>query len=157
MKMLAWALMALVVFLAGTAVYVRWAPSDPSAWNADPLTVAAPSKANHFLMHPDGGDSAGEIYEVTPEALLAAFDKIARAAPRTIVLAGTTATGQITYITRSALWGFPDYTTVRAVPDENGARLAIFARSRFGKSDLGVNRARIEDWLSKLDLKGAKG
>lgn len=157
MKMLAWALAALVVLLVGSAAYVRWAPSDSLAWNADPLTVATPSRDNHFLMRPDGGDAAGEIYEAMPEPLLAAFDKIARAAPRTIVLAGTTAAGQITYVTRSALWGFPDYTTVRAVPDGHGARLAIFARSRFGRSDLGVNRARIEDWLSKLDLKGATG
>jgi uncharacterized protein (DUF1499 family) len=26
----------------------------------------------------------------------------------------------------------------------------IFARSRFGDSDLGVNRARVEDWSAKL-------
>jgi uncharacterized protein (DUF1499 family) len=28
--------------------------------------------------------------------------------------------------------------------------MLIFARSRFGDSDLGVNRARVEDWIARL-------
>ena len=58
--------------------------------------------------------------------------------------------GRITYITRSAAFGFPDYTTVEAVTAEDGTRLAIYARLRFGQSDMGVNQARVEEWLSAL-------
>ncbi len=138
--------------IAAFVLYVRLASNDPAVWDVDPLTVAKPTKSNHFLLRSDGGDTAGKVYETTPQDLLAAFDAVALAAPRTTILAGSVSSGQITYVTRSALWGFPDFTTVKAVQDGHGARLVIFARSRFGESDLGVNRTRTQDWLSKLRL-----
>ena len=52
----------------------------------------------------------------------------------------------MTYITRSLLWGFPDYTTAQTTPQ--GTRL--YARQRFGSNDWGVNAARLRDWLAKL-------
>ena len=46
----------------------------------------------------------------------------------------------ITYVTRSALWGFPDYTTAIAQPDDRGGTyLILHGRARYGASDLGVN------------------
>ena len=74
------------------------------------------------------------------------LDALVRDTPRTQVLAGSLAQGMLTYVTRSAFFGFPDYTTVR----QRGAHLEIYARLRFGRSDLGVNRARVEQWLSAL-------
>jgi hypothetical protein len=47
-------------------------------------------------------------------AALARLDEIALATPRTTRLAGSPDEGRITWITRSALWGFPDYTTAQA-------------------------------------------
>jgi len=58
--------------------------------------------------------------------------------------------GRITYVTRSRLWGFPDYTTVQVIPGAAGATLALHARARFGQSDVGVNRARVERWRDAL-------
>jgi uncharacterized protein (DUF302 family) len=72
-------------------------------------------------------------------ALITAFDAVAVAAPRTTVLAGSVVFGQFTYVTRPTLLGFPDFTTVRAEWDGRGARLVIFARSRFRVSDFGAN------------------
>ncbi|MEE2946157.1 MAG: DUF1499 domain-containing protein [Pseudomonadota bacterium] len=69
--------------------------------------------------------------------------------PRTIVLAGSPDEGRTTYVTRSAFWGFPDYTTVVAKKNQSH----IHARLRFGKSDLGVNSARVERWLSHLNTR----
>ena len=41
--------------------------------------------------------------------------------------------------------------TVAAVTDgAEGPLLVINARSRFGEGDMGVNRARVEDWLARL-------
>ncbi|MEM9843514.1 MAG: DUF1499 domain-containing protein, partial [Pseudomonadota bacterium] len=84
--------------------------------------------------------------EATPETL-AALDEIARATPRTTILAGSVEDGIVTYVTRSALMGFPDYTTVSL---SDGA-LTLYARLRFGQSDLGVNAARLEAWLRALE------
>jgi uncharacterized protein (DUF1499 family) len=61
-------------------------------------------------------------------------------------LAGSVEEGRMTWVARSALWGFPDYITAEAGPKG----LAVWSRLRFGRSDLGVNRARLEDWLARL-------
>ncbi|HHB81701.1 MAG TPA: DUF1499 domain-containing protein, partial [Aliiroseovarius sp.] len=53
----------------------------------------------------------------------------------------------MTFVTRSRLWGFPDYTTI-AYAD---GRITIFARLRFGRSDLGVNAARVGAWRELLE------
>ncbi|WP_243614316.1 DUF1499 domain-containing protein [Shimia aestuarii] len=52
----------------------------------------------------------------------------------------------ITYITRSRMIGFPDYTTVL----QAGEELLIHARSRFGRRDFGVNAVRVERWIDAL-------
>ena len=55
----------------------------------------------------------------------------------------------LTYITRSAAIGFPDYTTAR----QDGDQLVIWARQRFGRSDFGVNRRRVDGWLDALQAR----
>jgi hypothetical protein len=130
-----WLGLVLVAIVAGMA-YVRLAPSDPARWHAMPENLAP-------------GDLAGGAVRVVPGDL-AALDAIIRATPRSRVLAGDVAQGMITYVTRSRVFGFPDYTTVR----QAGERLEIYGRLRFGKSDLGVNAARIDGWLQRLGQAG---
>lgn len=129
-------LAALVIF----AAFVRLAPSDPALWHVAPVAqgaegsvVAEPGAASLRL----AGDGA---------ALLARLDDIALATPRTTRLAGSVAEGRITWITRSAVWGFPDYTTAEAGPEG----LVVQARLRFGRDDMGVNAARLQDWQASL-------
>ncbi len=145
--------LALLVALAavGVLAWIRLAPSDPARWHVDPLAVATPVVEGHALLRPEGGDAAAPVYALPPEDLLAAFDRVARAEPRVQVLAGSVASGRITYVVRSRLMGFPDYLTVGALPAQGGgATLAIFSRQRFGRKDMGVNRARVEAWLAAL-------
>src|SRR5215831_6552444 len=55
------------------------------------------------------------------------------------------------YIQRSAVFRFPDVITVELIalaPDRSS--LAIYSRSRYGRSDFGVNRRRVLRWLSRL-------
>jgi uncharacterized protein (DUF1499 family) len=94
------------------------------------------------------------VYAVPPTALIAAFDRMALAQPRTERLAGTAdGSGYVTYVQRTPLVAYPDYVSVRAVSVGDGqSALVILSRSRFGKSDLGVNRARITQWLEALDV-----
>jgi len=55
------------------------------------------------------------------------------------------------YVQRSALMGFPDTIVVRYLGQVEGhSTLAMYSRSQLGRSDLGVNRARLERWLEKL-------
>lgn len=54
-------------------------------------------------------------------------------------------------IQRSAIFRFPDIMDVCFLPlPEGGSTLAIYARARYGRSDFGVNRNRIERWLARL-------
>ena len=91
-------------------------------------------------------------YAATPEALMQAADAAFRAMPRTMLLAGDVAAGHATYVQRSATMAFPDYISVRAVAAEGGATLAIWSRSRYGHSDLGVNAKRLDAWIAAIDL-----
>ncbi|TDE35089.1 DUF1499 domain-containing protein [Antarcticimicrobium sediminis] len=126
-------LVVVVVLVVAGLAFIRLAPSDPERWHR-PLKVSADKtfKSGVTRRLPAG-----------PEAL-ARFDAIVRATPRTRVLAGSVGEGLITYVTRSRGMGFPDYTTVQQAGDV----LEIYARSRFGRSDLGVNKARVEGWLA---------
>ena len=135
--------------LVATAARIRLAPTDRSRWHVDPL-AAEPPEGNGWLVR-DGADAQSPRFDAARGDLLARLDAIAMAEPRTRRLAGSVAEGRITYETRSRLWHFPDYTTVTVVEDDGRAVPILLARARFGKGDLGVNRARIERWLRKLD------
>lgn len=140
--------MGLTLFLAALvmlAMYIRLAPSPPDRWHITldprPAPLGAPSAQVVAL---EGGayvDLAGGAKELTR------LDQIALASPRTQRLAGDALRGHVTYITRSRLWGFPDYTTVQL-----GAKgITIYARLRFGRGDMGVNAARLASWQAALN------
>ena len=115
------------------ALYVRFAPSDAGRFH---VSGAVQSDA----------DLEGGVKRILPGVTLAELDQIAQQTPRTKVLAGSVDDGRITYVTRSRLIGFPDYTTVEA----KDGMVTVFARLRFGRSDLGVNRRRVEGWIKAL-------
>ena len=135
---------ALVLAIVGFWAYVRFAPSDPAQWNTDPTTAQSwPQDSWNEVVTLTGGAA---LRLPAADGLLARLDAVAMATPHTTRLAGSVAEGRITWVTRSALWGFPDYTTAQVGPDG----VYIYARLRFGQSDLGVNAARLRDWQSKL-------
>jgi len=131
-----WIAYAVLVLVLAALAYIRLAPSDVARWHVLPDRIS-----NQTL-------EGGAMRRVAGD--LTALDAIIRAAPRTSVLAGSVAQGMITYVTRSRVFGFPDYTTVRQVEDG----LEIYGRLRFGASDLGVNAARIDGWLEALRQAG---
>lgn len=142
------ALAIIVLAVLGLAAWVRLAPSDPGRWHVDPV-AAQPPGAGGWKAGPAPADAEGPVFAAAPEEVLTALDAVADETPRTRRLAGSPEEGRITYVTRSRLWGFPDYTTVAAAQVEGGTQLTVLARLRFGGSDLGVNRARVEDWIAQ--------
>ena len=119
--------------------WVRLAPSDPAAWHRMPDDVQAADLANGAI----------RIIKAGAEDL-ARLDAIVRGTERTRVLAGSPGEGMITYITRSAAFGFPDYTTIRL----RDGQIELFGRARYGVSDLRVNATRIDGWLEALAQRG---
>jgi len=130
--MLLWSVLAVVIAAAG---YVRLAPNDPARWHVPPEV----SENNDFRA------GVKRLTNTGPDGL-ARLDKVALLTPRTGVLAGSVGAGMVTYITRSQVFGFPDYTTAQ----QDGDQLKIYARLRFGRSDTGVNRTRVEGWIREL-------
>lgn len=141
-----------VVAAMGLAAYIRLAPSEPRQWHQSPVTATdgASGPCKDAVLAVEGGARAACRLPGTPESVLTRLDQTAMTAPRTTRLAGTPKTGRITWITRSALMGYPDYTTAEATQTPTGTRLDVYARQRFGASDFGVNAARLTGWLSDL-------
>ena len=130
-----------LILVAGLLAYIRLAPSEPGRWHVD-LTAGELPRAHVFCLRPDSDPDMGD-----PKALLARLDAIALATPRTVRLAGSVEEGRITWITRSSLMGYPDYTTAQVM---DGPGLCVAGRQRFGSEDLGVNAARISGWIQEL-------
>ncbi len=74
--------------------------------------------------------------------------------PRTELVAADDALGQLVFVQRSAVLGFPDTIRVQAVETAAGASVILYSRSTYGYWDLGVNRARVERWLKLLTAEG---
>lgn len=125
----------LVLAVVGLGLWVRLAPSDPVRWH-QPVRGEGNKDFKGGVLRVIAGDAA----------VMARLEGLILATARTRVLAGSVNEGRVTYVTRSALWGFPDYTTVELREGE----IAIFGRLRFGRSDLGVNKARVDGWLQAL-------
>jgi len=113
-------------------------------------------KPNQYLVCPADfcradPHAAGPVYEVTAEQLRARWREIAATLPRLEFLAEYEDGWQIDYVQRSARFRFPDIITVRFISlPPSRSTLAIYSRSIYGDSDLGVNRARTDAWLALL-------
>jgi hypothetical protein len=133
------ALAALLILGAGAMV--RLLPSDPADWHVDLAMPSFQPRAHSTYLCLEPG---GRYTPAGPAAAtLTALDKAALESARTHRLAETE--GRITWVTRSLIWGFPDYTTAQVMGD--GETLCLYARQRFGPRDWGVNRARVQGWL----------
>lgn len=134
-------LLAILLCIATVLAYIRLAPSDAEVWHIPldprPALLGAPSPDAVVPLR-------NGAYTDLPSGLFEQLKSIAAATPRTTVLVQEA--GRITWITRSSLMGFPDYTTAQITPHG----LTVFARQRFGLGDRGVNAARLTLWRKLL-------
>lgn len=142
--MLKWVVVVAALLLIAALIVPRAVSDDPAVWHADPRAVTPSDRPNSYLV----ADYDAVTLPAPPGEVLARFDRIAMAEQRTEKLVQDD--GRVTYVQRSAVFGFPDYISVNVAPVEDGSSVTIFSRSRFGHSDLGVNKARVERWLDKL-------
>ena len=117
---------------------------------------------NQYLIAPDGAtprakpDAASPVFGVAPERLRDAFLAVIAEAPRTKLLEQSTDGLRLSLVQRSAILRFPDYIDVSILPaGGDSSTIAIYSRSRFGYSDLGVNQRRVEEWMATLQRKAA--
>ena len=144
-----------VVVVMVAAVTVRRIEHEVGVWHVDPLTAPKPPTPNSYRVAPADAatekDAVAPVYSMPVSDLAAAFDRVARASARVDVVGGSPADRFVTYVQTSALFGFPDYISVRFIElDGDRSTFAVFSRSRLGRGDLGVNRKRVESWLAQL-------
>ena len=136
----------------------------------DVTHIERPDRPNTALAAPAGfhpvPDVETRVYDVSVSRLYDAIRAVAHDEPRTFPAAEFPDRHQADYVVRSAVFNFPDLVTVVALdpaaqsvaggrsPEQaetGSSSLIIWSRSVYGRSDLGVNRARILTWLKALD------
>lgn len=91
------------------------------------------------------------VFDTPAAALRDAWTKVVAAQPRTKLLESDAEHLADEYVQRSAIFRYPDFVSVRFVDlAEGGSTVAIYSRSKYGYSDLGVNKKRIDEWLDQL-------
>ena len=96
-------------------------------------------------------DLVSPLFAVDADGLRTAMAKVIASEPRITLVHSDGPTLTERYVQRSVLLGFPDTVVVRYIGQSQGrSTLAMYSRSQLGRSDLGVNKARLERWLAKL-------
>lgn len=136
-------LLAIVVGTFAALFIFRMAPTNEADWHSSTgvETLRDRTYATGFI--------AVRPITASSDQVLDELERVILATPRTKKITGE-AGGMATYLTRSLVFGFPDYTTVEIREIEGKAVLIVHGRARFGGSDLGVNKARIAAWLAEI-------
>lgn len=137
MKILILVIGFLVLMGIGLALYARLTPL-PSARFSSVTGPIAPGK--HMLG--GGVKYVLPLADLPPNAMVK-LSQIIKETPRTVP--HDALKGQA-FVTRSKFFGFPDITLMW----EQDGHLHLFAHLVIGKSDLGVNAARVDGWLKQL-------
>lgn len=146
-----WILFSVVVVLfAGSLAYVRSLSHDVGQWHVDPQAAPDPSTPNWYRVTPDGENPA-PVFQASVDELSSAFDRVVAAQNFIELLKDDRPEGPVTWVQRSALFGFPDYISASFLPAGDGSTVAIFSRARVGQSDLGVNEKRVNAWLAAVE------
>lgn len=129
------------------------------AFPLDFRNLVRPGLPVDYLMLPPRFECAAEpnaespVFSASPDALRQAWLELMAAAPRTVQLNGGPEGLQLQFVQRSAVFRFPDFIWVEFLPAGDGAALAVYSRARFGVTDFGVNRKRIEAWVKRLEAR----
>ncbi len=120
-------------------------------------TLVRARSPNTFLLAPEGlcrnakPDVQSAHYGVPAAQLRHAFLAVALAKPRVSHTLKDDVALYDNLVQRSALFRFPDLIAVRFIDLGKGkSTLAVYSRSVYGRSDLGVNRARIMAWVREV-------
>ena len=143
-------LVILVVILCIISVlaYIRFAPNNPKKWHVNPSSAETTGKPNEFRL---ANDSA-LIYDISALELSKLVGEFIESQEHGKILAQSTDKTHTTYIQRSKLIGYPDYISVEiTAKGNNQSKIEILSRSRFGYSDLGVNKKRINNLIAAID------
>jgi uncharacterized protein (DUF1499 family) len=112
--------------------------------------IERPATPNTALAAPAGFTPAPDIvteFHGDPARIYAALRAVALAQPRVFLQAEYAGRRQIHFVARTEWANFPDLIAAEVT---DGGGVVLWSRSVYGRSDFGVNRARLAAWLTGL-------
>ena len=146
----------LAVLLIGVAL-VRLRPLQQATYHVEDIQPLVSKDVSGQFSVGLGGDIPAPILNAPIHVAAARIQAIILRTPNTKLFSGnltpesaSDVRRSATYVTRSALWGFPDVTSVQLDQTAEGVSVSIHGRLVYGKADFGVNQTRIRAWLEQL-------
>ncbi len=152
---------AFVVLAASIATAAMTAEAEtPFEANlTDFSRLTLPASPNRWLIAPSAftpatPDETAPTFDVPAERLAEAWTVVVQSQPRTRITAVSADGLQIESQQKTAVFGFVDRISFRAVPlTPTRSTLCAYSRAETGYWDLGVNRNRLRAWLGELQAK----
>ena len=142
-------------------LFSRGANGVPPPQPVDFATLVLPTTPNTCLLTPTTAPGAGHLHRdpfpVTPQAGFTAIRAVAAAQPRSYPLATYDDRLQAQWVVRSRLMNYPDIVVAELAPSGGGTGLWLYSRSLLGRSDFGVNQARVLAWLADFEDRLRRG
>ncbi len=152
---LLWVIGVAVLGHAGLLALLFGAPDRP---RIDFATLQKTDRPNQYLVCPRDlcaatPDRDAPVYAVPPSVLRDALLAAVASEPRVRLLAADAEAGYYEFEQTSRFMGYPDTVTVQIFDrGDDASTLAVYSRAHYGYRDFGVNKARVDAWLAKLDL-----
>lgn len=155
---IATALLILAILGVGLRLYMGRAAEDRPRSGED-ISIAdlrGPVPQNGFLACPAGYCAVepglvSPVFAIDADRLTELWTKALRGESGIVMLLAAPERHRFVLIQHSAVLRFPDVITAELValsPDRSS--LALYSRARYGRLDFGVNRRRVERWISRL-------
>jgi hypothetical protein len=151
--------------VAAAALTLLVAACSADTSEVDLRRMTRSGATNEFLACPPDycaapADATTSLYRVPALRLVAIARDVLAAQPRMTILRDgpldSEGGGRLVAVQRSLVFRFPDTIWIEIAPRGEQASLAIFSRSAYGRSDFGVNRARVERLLAAIDAAAAR-
>jgi uncharacterized protein (DUF1499 family) len=126
-------------------------------------TLVRPGTPNTYLVCPPDlcampADAVSPSFRLPADRLYDLIRRTLPSQPRTIIVQEQPDRRRLVLVQRSLVFRFPDTITIQVfdLPDGNST-LAIYSASKYGRSDLGVNKARVTKWLELIESVATAG
>jgi uncharacterized protein (DUF1499 family) len=125
--------------------------------------LVRPSTPNTYLVCPRDrcratADEEGPVYAIPAAQLFERARTAISGEPRTELVQNQPEPMRLVFVQRSLVFRFPDTITVQVFPlADGGSTLAMYSQSNYGRSDFGVNKARVRRWLAFIKAAAAAG
>lgn len=125
--------------------------------SVDFQTLEIRGSDNEFLMCSERYCTASEPHAASPviplplKVVRGRFFEVLALRPKIRLLSIDALADQYVVEERSKVFGFPDTVTIRFFAlDDDHTTVAIYSRSHYGESDLGVNEQRVRAWIDYM-------